>query len=64
MFTESFLELQFFLDIFSNSYKKEYFSDRLTNYCMRQFNYNKDMDDRKRKYEKEHSDLDRAKSIE
>lgn len=35
MKSESFNELLLFIDIFSASYKKEFFSDKLTNYIMR-----------------------------
>lgn len=35
MKSESFNELIFFIEIFNDSYKKEFFSDKLTNYIMR-----------------------------
>jgi len=45
---DSFNELQYFVQIFTASYKKEFFSDRLTNYLMRMFTYNNDFDKMRR----------------
>jgi len=54
---DSFNELIYFIQIFMSNYKKEFFSDWLTNYAMRMFTFNNEFDKMKKDSEKEKEKL-------